>query len=68
MTEALRPIIEFKKCKMADRVAKREFYSLLRATIQNAKTVGHLKLLSTNQTIPSIMGKMPHTDWKQRVN
>jgi hypothetical protein len=68
LTEALRPIDEFKKYKMADGVAKREFYSLLRTTIQSAKTVGHLKLLSNIQTIHSIMGKMPHTDWKQRAN
>jgi hypothetical protein len=68
LTEALRPMVEFKKYKMADGGAKREFYSLLRTTIQSAKTVGHLKLLSNIQTIPSIMGKMPHSDWKQWAN
>jgi hypothetical protein len=68
MMEALRPLVEFKKYKMADSVAIREFYSLVRVTIQSAKTVGHLKLLIKNQTIPSIMGKMPHTDWKQWAN
>jgi hypothetical protein len=27
--------------------------------------VGHLKLLINDQTIPGIMSKMPHADWKQ---
>jgi hypothetical protein len=34
---------------------------------KNARTVGHLKLLINDQTIPNIMGKMPHTNWKQRA-
>jgi hypothetical protein len=65
MAEAFKPIIEFKRYRMANNAAIRKFYSLLRATIKNARTVGHLKLLINDQTIPNIMGKMPHTNWKQ---
>jgi hypothetical protein len=65
MTEALKPIIKFRIFRMADSAAIRKFYSLLWATINSARTMGHLKLLINNQTIPNIMGKMPHTDGKQ---
>jgi hypothetical protein len=36
-----------------------------RAAIKGAKGVGRLALLINDQTIPSIMGKMPYTDWKE---
>jgi hypothetical protein len=42
---------------MGDSMATREIYSLLRATIKSARTVGHLKLLINNQTIPGNMGR-----------
>jgi hypothetical protein len=29
--------------------------------------VGHIGLLINDQTIPKIMGKMPYTNWKERV-
>jgi hypothetical protein len=45
MTEALKPIVEFKKYKMADSPTIREFYSLFRATIKSVKTMGHHRLL-----------------------
>jgi hypothetical protein len=61
MAEALKPIVESRKYKMADSATIREFYSLLRAHVKSARTVGHLKLLISDQTIPNIMGKIPHT-------
>jgi hypothetical protein len=65
MEEALRPIVDFRKYKITDSAAVREFYSLLRAAIKGAKGIGRLGLLINNQTIPKIMGKMPNTDWKE---
>ncbi len=65
ISEALKHISEFSRYKTADSAAIKEFYSLLMATIKSAKTVGHLKLLINSQTFPNIIGKMPHTDWKQ---
>ncbi len=50
MLEALKAIIKF----------RRYFYSPLGAATKDACTVEHLKLLINDQTIPSIMGKMPH--------
>jgi hypothetical protein len=65
MEEVLRPIVEFRRCKVADSAAVREFYSLLRAAIKGAKGIGRLGLLVNDQTIPRIMGKMPYTNWKE---
>jgi hypothetical protein len=65
MEEVIRPIVEFKKYKVTDSCAVREFYSLLRAAIKGAKGIGRLSLLINDQTIPKIMGKMPYTDWKE---
>jgi hypothetical protein len=64
MAEALKPIVEFRKYKLADNGTVRDFYSLLRPTIKSARTVGHLKLIINNQTAPCIVGKMPHTERK----
>jgi hypothetical protein len=65
MEEALRPIVDFRRYKIADSAAVREFYSLLRAAIKGARGIGRLDLLINDQTIPKIMGKMPYTDWKE---
>jgi hypothetical protein len=65
MEEVLRPIVEFRRYKVADSAAVREFYSMLRATIKGAKGIGRLGLLINDQTIPRIMGKMPYTGWKE---
>jgi hypothetical protein len=65
--EVLRPVVEFRRYKVADSAAVREFYSLLRAAIKGAKGLGRLSLLINDQTIPRIMGKMPYTDWKEWV-
>ncbi len=65
MEEALRPIVDFRRYKITDSAAVREFYSLLRAAIKGAKGIGRLGLLINDQTIPKIMSKMPYTDWKE---
>jgi hypothetical protein len=65
MEEALRPIVDFRRYKVTDSAAVREFYSLLRAAIKGARKIGRIELLINNQTIPRIMGKMPHVDWKE---
>jgi hypothetical protein len=65
MEEALRPIVDFRRYKITDSAAVREFYSLLRAAIKGAKGIGRMGLLINDQTIPKIMSKMPYTDWKE---
>ncbi len=65
MEEALWPIVDFRRYKITDNVAVREFYSLLRAAIKGAKGIGRLGLLINDQTVPKIMSKMPYTDWKE---
>jgi hypothetical protein len=65
MEEALQPIVDFRRYKISDSAAVREFYSLLRAAIKGARRIGRIGLLINDQTIPRIMGKMPHVDWKE---
>jgi hypothetical protein len=65
MEEALWPIVDFRRYKISDSAAVREFYSLLRAAIKGARRIGRTELLINDQTIPRIMGKMPHVDWKE---
>ncbi len=65
MEEALRPKVEFRRCKATDSGAVREFYSILRAAIKGARSIGRLDLLVNDQTVPRIMGKMPYADWKE---
>ncbi len=65
MEEALQPIVDFRKYKVTDSTAVREFYSLLRAAIKGARGIGRLNLLINDQTIPRIMSKMPYTDCKE---
>jgi hypothetical protein len=65
MEEALRPIVDFRRYKVTDSVAVREFYSLLRAAIKGTRGIGRLRLLINDQTFPKIMSKMPYTDWKE---
>ncbi len=65
MEEALRPVLEFRKYKIFDSIPVREFYSILRAAIKGARSIGRLDLLINAQTVPRIMGKMPYTDWKE---
>jgi hypothetical protein len=65
MEEALRPILEFRKYRVFDSSAVREFYSVLRAVIKGARSIGRLDLLVNDQTVPRIMSKMPYTDWRE---
>jgi hypothetical protein len=57
--------MDFRRYKISDNAAVREFYSLLRAAIKGARGVGRIGLLINDQTIPKIMSKMPYTDWKE---
>jgi hypothetical protein len=57
--------LEFRKYKIFDSSAVREFYSILRAAIKGARSIGRLDLCINDQTVPRIMGKMPYTDWKE---
>jgi hypothetical protein len=65
MEEALKPILEFRKYRLFDNSAIREFYLIPRAAIKGAKSIGRLDLLVNDQTLPKIMGKMPFADWKE---
>jgi hypothetical protein len=57
--------MEFRKYKVFNSSAVREFYSILRAAIKGAKSIGRLDLLINDKTVPRIMGKMPYADWKE---
>jgi hypothetical protein len=63
--EALKPVVDFRRYKVIDSAAVREFYSLVRAAIKGARKIGRIELLINDQTIPKIMGKMPPADWKE---
>jgi hypothetical protein len=63
--EALKPIVDFRRYKVINSAAVREFYSLVRAAIKGARKIGRIELLLNDQTIPQIMGKMPPADWKE---
>jgi hypothetical protein len=65
MEEVLRPIVEFRRYKITDCAAVREFYLLLRAAIKGAKGIRKLDLLINDQTVPKVMSRMPYTDWKE---
>ncbi len=63
--EALRPILEFRRYKVYDNSAVREFYSILRSAIKGAMAIGQVDLLINDLKVPKIMGKMPFADWKE---
>ncbi len=65
IAEALEPIVRFRSYKMFDNSAIREFYSLLRAAMMGARKAGLLHRLINDQTLPSILAKMPPNDWRQ---
>ncbi len=50
---------------MFDNGAIREFYSLLRAAMMGARKARLLHRLVNDQTLPSILAKMPPNDWRQ---
>jgi hypothetical protein len=64
MAEAFYPILEFRRYRMFDNSAIREFYSILRAAIKGTRGIGRVVLIN-DQMIPKIMGKMLFTDWKE---
>jgi hypothetical protein len=63
--EALKPIADFRRYKVIDSAAVREFYLLVRAAIKGARRIGRVELLVNDQTIPKIMSRMPPSDWKE---
>ncbi len=65
ITEALDPIIKFRKYRAFDNGAVREFYFLLRSAVLGARKAGLLHRLVNDQTLPGIMARMPVGDWKQ---
>ncbi len=65
IAEALDPVIKFRSYKAFDNGAIREFYSLPRAAMMGARKAGLLSQLINNQTLPSILAKMPPSDWCQ---
>jgi hypothetical protein len=66
IAEALEPVVKFRSYKMFDNGAIREFfYSLLRAAPMGARKAGLLHRLVNDQTLPSILAKMPPNDWRQ---
>jgi hypothetical protein len=48
-------VVEFWKHKVVDSTAVRDFYSLLRVAILGDKSMGHLKMLIDELTLPCIM-------------
>jgi hypothetical protein len=65
ISEALDPVVKFRSYKAFDNGAIWEFYTLLRVAIMGAKKAGLLNRLINNQTLPSILAKMPPADWRQ---
>jgi hypothetical protein len=65
IAEALDPVVKFRSYKAFDNGAIREFYSLLRAAMMGARKAGLLSRLVNDQTLPSILAKMPPLDWGQ---
>ncbi len=63
--EALKPIDNFRKYKVIDSEAVREFYSLVRAAVKGATRLGRIEMILNDQTIPKIMSRMPPADWKE---
>jgi hypothetical protein len=61
IAEALEPIIRFSGYKVFDNGAIREFYSLQRAAMMGPRR----RVSCTDQTLPSILAKMPPNDWRQ---
>jgi hypothetical protein len=60
--EALNPIVKFKKYRALGSRAVRELYSLLRSAMLWTRKLGLLHHLVNNQTLPSILARMPMGD------
>jgi hypothetical protein len=65
ISEVLEPVIKFRSYKAVDNGAIQEFYSILRAAMMGARKAGLLHRLVNDQTLPSILAKMPPADWRQ---
>ncbi len=65
IAEVLDPIIKFRKYRAFDNRAIREFYSLIGAVMLGARKAGILHRSINDQTLPSVMVRMPLGDWKQ---
>jgi hypothetical protein len=65
ISEALDPVVRFRSYKAFDNGAIQEFYFILRAAMMGARKAGLLGCLINDQTLPSILAKMPPTDWRQ---
>jgi hypothetical protein len=65
IAEALEPVVKFRSYKMFDNGAIGEFYSLLWAAMMGARKAGLLHRLFNDQTLPSILAKMPPNNWRQ---
>jgi hypothetical protein len=65
IAEALDPIVKLRKYRSFENGAMREFYSLLRSAMLGARKADLLHRLINDQTLPSIMGRMPLSDWKK---
>jgi hypothetical protein len=65
ITEALLPIVHFRRYKAFNNMTRSEFYSLFRATIIGAESVCPCRMLINEQSLTTIMGRKPATDWKQ---
>ncbi len=63
--EALDPIVKFRRYKICEHAAIREFCSLLRAAIVGARRVQLLPKLINEQTLLGIKARMPPEDWMQ---
>ncbi len=62
MEEALKTILEFRKYRVYVNSTVREFYSILRAALKGARTLGRMDLLVNDQMVPRIRGNMPFAD------
>jgi hypothetical protein len=65
ISEALDPVVKFRSYKALDNWAISEFYSILRAAMMGARKAGLLSRLINEQMMPSILARMPPTDWRQ---
>jgi hypothetical protein len=59
ITEALDPVIKFRKDKVNEHAAIREFFYLLRAAMMGARKACLLHRLISDQTLSHIMARMP---------
>jgi hypothetical protein len=66
IAEALQPITKIHMYKAFDNVVIWHFYSMLRSIIIRANSVGLLKMLSNDQTLFAIMGKMSNYGLEKR--